>query len=198
MRLDARTELVIAADIAKRLGISPQRVNVLAAAPGFPKPLGKLGRSAVWRWSSDRALGARDRSPAGGRRSRVSSRVRHRSTAHGGASAPSGGFRTPSAVVSNQQAKEDGEDGVPNRPRGARTSSSADRSSSSRRPRFRSCSRDVVELRLRHESVSRDEVHALWLGAGLATHVGLAIFEEPERFIVTAPSPVTPAAALAA
>jgi len=43
---------------------------------------------------------------------------------------------------------------------------------------------DVVELRLRHESVSREEVHALWLGAGLATHVGLAIFEEPERFVI--------------
>ena len=42
---------------------------------------------------------------------------------------------------------------------------------------------DVVELRFRHEAVSRDEVAALWLGAGLATHVGLAIFEEPERFI---------------
>ena len=42
---------------------------------------------------------------------------------------------------------------------------------------------DVVELRLRHEVASRDEVAALWLGAGLATHVGLAIFEEPERFI---------------
>ncbi len=39
-------------DIAKRLGISPQRVNVLANGPGFPKPLGKLGRSAVWRWGS--------------------------------------------------------------------------------------------------------------------------------------------------
>ena len=54
---------------------------------------------------------------------------------------------------------------------------------------------DVVELRLRHECVSRDEVRALWLGAGLATHVGLAIFEEPERFITAGePSPVTPAA----
>jgi predicted DNA-binding transcriptional regulator AlpA len=52
MRVDARTELVIAADIATRLGISPQRVNVLAMGPGFPQPLGKLGRSAVWRWSS--------------------------------------------------------------------------------------------------------------------------------------------------
>jgi predicted DNA-binding transcriptional regulator AlpA len=52
MRLDPRTELVIATDIAKRLGISSQRVYVLAAGLGFPKPLGTLGRSAVWRWSS--------------------------------------------------------------------------------------------------------------------------------------------------
>ena len=57
---------------------------------------------------------------------------------------------------------------------------------------------DLVEARLRHESVSREEARALWLGAGLATHVGLAIFEEPERFVTAAPSPVTPAAALAA
>jgi hypothetical protein len=54
---------------------------------------------------------------------------------------------------------------------------------------------DVVELRLRHESVGRDEVRALWLGAGVATHVGLAIFEEPERFITAGEqSPETPAA----
>jgi predicted DNA-binding transcriptional regulator AlpA len=52
MRVDSRTDLVIATDIAKQLGISPQRVYVLAAGPGFPKPLGRLGRSAVWRWSS--------------------------------------------------------------------------------------------------------------------------------------------------
>jgi Staphylococcal nuclease homologue len=52
MQVDARTELVIAVEIAKRLSISPQRVDVLASGPGFPKPLGKLGRSAVWRWSS--------------------------------------------------------------------------------------------------------------------------------------------------
>ncbi len=57
---------------------------------------------------------------------------------------------------------------------------------------------EVVELRLRHESVSREEVRTLWLGAGLATHVGLAIFEEPERFITAGePSPVTPAAVAA-
>lgn len=52
LKVDSQTELVIAVDIAKRLGISPQRVYVLAAGPGFPKPLGILGRSAVWRWSS--------------------------------------------------------------------------------------------------------------------------------------------------
>ena len=52
MRVDSTTELVIATDIAKRLGISAQRVYVLASSPGFPKPLGMLGRSAVWRWSS--------------------------------------------------------------------------------------------------------------------------------------------------
>jgi len=55
---------------------------------------------------------------------------------------------------------------------------------------------DVVELG--QESLSRDEVRALWLGAGLATHVGLAIFEEPERFITAGePSPATPAAVAA-
>ena len=57
---------------------------------------------------------------------------------------------------------------------------------------------DVVELHVRDKGVSRDEARALWLGAGLATHVGLAVFEEPERFVVAVPSPVTPAAALAA
>jgi predicted DNA-binding transcriptional regulator AlpA len=52
MQVDSRTELVIAVDIAKRLRISPQRVNVLASGASFPKPVGKLGRSFVWRWSS--------------------------------------------------------------------------------------------------------------------------------------------------
>jgi predicted DNA-binding transcriptional regulator AlpA len=52
VKVDSRTELMIAVDIAERLGVSPQRVYVLASGPGFPKPLGMLGRSAVWRWSS--------------------------------------------------------------------------------------------------------------------------------------------------
>jgi predicted DNA-binding transcriptional regulator AlpA len=52
VRVDSHTELVIAVDIAERLGVSPPRVHVLIGGPGFPKPLGKLGRSQVWRWSS--------------------------------------------------------------------------------------------------------------------------------------------------
>lgn len=52
IQIDSHTDLVIAVDVAKRLGISPLRVNVLAMGFGFPKPLGKLGRSSVWRWSS--------------------------------------------------------------------------------------------------------------------------------------------------
>jgi predicted DNA-binding transcriptional regulator AlpA len=52
VHVDSRTELVIEVDIARRLGMSPQRVNVLAGGAGFPKPLGKLGRSSVWLWSS--------------------------------------------------------------------------------------------------------------------------------------------------
>jgi len=52
VQVDSRTELVIAVDIARRLDISPQRVHVLVSGPGFPRPLGKLGRSSVWRWSS--------------------------------------------------------------------------------------------------------------------------------------------------
>jgi len=52
MQIDSRTELVIAVDIARRLQVSTQRVSVLVHGPGFPKPLGKLGRSSVWRWSS--------------------------------------------------------------------------------------------------------------------------------------------------
>lgn len=46
------TELVIAADIARRLGTSKPRVGVLASGSGSPEPVGVLGRSQVWRWSS--------------------------------------------------------------------------------------------------------------------------------------------------
>jgi predicted DNA-binding transcriptional regulator AlpA len=52
MRVDARTELVIAADIAERLRISRARVSVLVSRSDFPRPVGRLGRSDVWRWPS--------------------------------------------------------------------------------------------------------------------------------------------------
>ena len=52
VQLDARTELVIAVDIAKRLGLTKQRIGQLAQLPTFPAPVGVLGRSTVWRWSS--------------------------------------------------------------------------------------------------------------------------------------------------
>jgi predicted DNA-binding transcriptional regulator AlpA len=52
MRVDARTELVIAADIAERLRISRARVSVLSNRADFPRPVGRLGRSDVWRWST--------------------------------------------------------------------------------------------------------------------------------------------------
>jgi predicted DNA-binding transcriptional regulator AlpA len=52
VRIDSRTELVVAADIAARLGISRARVSVLATRSDFPRPVGRLGRSDVWRWAS--------------------------------------------------------------------------------------------------------------------------------------------------
>jgi hypothetical protein len=52
VRVDARTELVIAADIADRLHMSRARVSVLASRSDFPRPVGRLGRSEVWRWTS--------------------------------------------------------------------------------------------------------------------------------------------------
>jgi predicted DNA-binding transcriptional regulator AlpA len=52
VRLDEGIELVIAADVARRLGISRQRVGVLAKQESFPSPVGMLGRSEVWRWSA--------------------------------------------------------------------------------------------------------------------------------------------------
>jgi hypothetical protein len=51
------------------------------------------------------------------------------------------------------------------------------------------------ERTLPGEHASTDELRVLWLAAGLATHVGLAIFREPERFITSpTPSPASPAA----
>lgn len=48
-------DLVTGGEIAKRLGMSRARVHQLAARPDFPKPLGRVGQSKVWRWSDVRA-----------------------------------------------------------------------------------------------------------------------------------------------
>ena len=52
MHVDGRTDLVIAADIAERLQLSRARVSVLRGRSDFPHPVGRLGRSDVWRWAS--------------------------------------------------------------------------------------------------------------------------------------------------
>ena len=38
------------------------------------------------------------------------------------------------------------------------------------------------------DELGRDELHAVWLGAGLATQIGLALLEAPERFITDQPA----------
>jgi predicted DNA-binding transcriptional regulator AlpA len=44
-------ELVTAADIARRLGVSPQRTHQLTQQNRFPAPVGRIATSNVWRWS---------------------------------------------------------------------------------------------------------------------------------------------------
>jgi hypothetical protein len=48
-------DLVTGGEIAKRLHKSRTRVHQLAARPDFPKPLGRVGQSKVWKWSDIRA-----------------------------------------------------------------------------------------------------------------------------------------------
>lgn len=43
--------LVTGAEIGRRLGVSTQRAHQLAAQPGFPAPLGRVGNYVVWRWA---------------------------------------------------------------------------------------------------------------------------------------------------
>ena len=40
-----------------------------------------------------------------------------------------------------------------------------------------------VERATGDDALTADELYAVWLGAGLATQVGLALMEQPERFI---------------
>ena len=43
---------------------------------------------------------------------------------------------------------------------------------------------DLVGLLRDEDDLGADQVQAVWLGAGLATQVGLALVNEPERFVV--------------
>ncbi len=52
---------------------------------------------------------------------------------------------------------------------------------------------DLVSTTGSGEGLTADELQAVWLGAGLATQVGLALLEQPERFIAAAPVPVAAA-----
>ena len=47
---------------------------------------------------------------------------------------------------------------------------------------------ELLAARAVYERSHAQEVRGLWLAAGLATHVGLAICEQPERFVVAAAS----------
>lgn len=43
-------ELVTGAELARRIGVSTQRVHQLRVEPGFPEPIGRVGQAIVWRW----------------------------------------------------------------------------------------------------------------------------------------------------
>ena len=43
---------------------------------------------------------------------------------------------------------------------------------------------DLVGLLRDEDDLDTDAVRAVWLGAGLATQIGLALLNEPERFVV--------------
>jgi hypothetical protein len=43
-------DLVTGAELARRIGVSTQRVHQLRTEDGFPVPVGKVGKAIVWRW----------------------------------------------------------------------------------------------------------------------------------------------------
>jgi hypothetical protein len=44
-------ELVHAAEIARRLGVSRERIRQLSYSDGFPQRLGVMASLRIWRWS---------------------------------------------------------------------------------------------------------------------------------------------------
>lgn len=51
---DGLEDLVTRAHIARRLHLPRGGVERATGSPGFPAPVGRLGRSVVWRWSDVR------------------------------------------------------------------------------------------------------------------------------------------------
>jgi len=45
-------ELVSGAEIGRRLGVSREAVRQWRHRPGFPEPLGRVGRAVVWDWAT--------------------------------------------------------------------------------------------------------------------------------------------------
>lgn len=51
-RVRAPREVVTAADIGRRLRLSPERIRQLARSGGFPRPAGRVGRNTLWEWEA--------------------------------------------------------------------------------------------------------------------------------------------------
>jgi predicted DNA-binding transcriptional regulator AlpA len=57
-------DLVSGAEIARRIGVSRERVRQLAEREEFPPALGRVGSAKIWRWSDvERWLAVTGRQP---------------------------------------------------------------------------------------------------------------------------------------
>jgi len=54
-------QLLTGGDVARRLGVSKQRLQQLRGNPGFPQPIGRVGNYPVWRAREVDAWIARNR-----------------------------------------------------------------------------------------------------------------------------------------
>jgi len=51
-------EIVSGAEIGRRLGVSREAVRLWRQRPGFPEPVGKVGRAIAWNWEDVRRWAA--------------------------------------------------------------------------------------------------------------------------------------------
>src|SRR5260370_29731317 len=51
-KTDEPQDLVTGGELARRLGVSRERVRQLAQRPDFPTPLGRLGQANIWGWTA--------------------------------------------------------------------------------------------------------------------------------------------------